>query len=200
MPAASMKALSPIASAAVANQVARSRATSIRHRSLPPASEEMSGVVTLRLWEPREATGAPAGRGSRGHWSFSTGPGACVRISTRPARRPGRQVEAVALRDHPRCPPGVLARWLTSGCSQGPRYRRRRTRPGLCAVPPRPTRSAGTSRPGGPRWVQWVSGGRAPASAGCRTARRGSTARPRDTRSRTSQLTSRPLTARAAAT
>ena len=66
--------------------------------------------------------------------------------------------------------------------------------------PSRPTRSTRTNRPGGPGWVQGASGGRASASAACRTARRGSTARSRDTRSRTSQLTSWPLTARAAAT
>ncbi len=92
------------------------------------------------------------------------------------------------------------ARWLTTRRPQGRTCRRRRTEPGLHAVPRTSTSSTRTARPGGSGWVQWASGGRASASAACRTARRGGTASSRDTRSRTSQLTSRPLTARAAAT
>ena len=49
MPAASMKARSPITSATSQSQVVRSRAISIRGRSAPPASEAVSGVVTLCL-------------------------------------------------------------------------------------------------------------------------------------------------------
>ena len=55
MPAASMKALSPMTSATSRSQVARSRPTSSVGRSAPPASEATSPLVTLR----REAENPP---------------------------------------------------------------------------------------------------------------------------------------------
>ena len=71
MPAASMNALSPIVSATLTSQVARSRAMSSRGRSRPPESEEVRGVVTLRRVGdvPPIKRRAPAKRAAK--WSRS---------------------------------------------------------------------------------------------------------------------------------